>query len=486
MEPIARSEKAYPQSTLTPRWWETVSGMFRPYLRSDHSTLAELTAQLDTLKAGGIDAVEIFAPCKGGICYQGLDTLDYYEIDPAIGAMEDLISLIAEAHRRGMAMILFMNFGYGHEQFPAFLKACEDIRLGVHRPETRMFLWSDNGQDTMDHNQAPYFLNDADGGWRWSEAAQKYFWVKWEGEQGGHLLPQLNFGDPGWQEEVRRIIEFWLGFGIDGMVIDAVNWYINCDWNVARSCLTGPILEADNQFCQPEGAGGFDDNPVEWIRQGEFNCVMDYAIKKWWTGHDVIRQAIIKHDPQPIEAALRGYRDRVAQAGGICYIDLPDLRDLPEAAQILGAAAVATMGELLIFIGDQLQGWSPDVRKAINRLMELRRKFPALGAGGRREQIQTQDDSKYYAFLRWMGSDETTLLVVLNFQPEPGTVQIKFNDRNIARGIDVWAGEEVVFSSNLVEVALPAYGFAIYRVLLNSTEDSTTKRSLHREEHKIS
>jgi len=470
MEPIARPEKAYPLSTLTPRWWETASGMFRPYLKTDHLTLADLTAQLDALKAGGIAAVEIFAPCKGGTCYQGLDTLDYYEIDPAIGTMHDLSHLIEEAHRREIAVVLFMNFGYGHEQFPAFIKACDDIRAGIRSPETRMFLWSDSGQDTMDRSRAPYFLNDADGAWRWSEAAQKFFWVKWEGDDGGHYLPQFDFGDPGWQEEVHRIIDFWLKTGIDGMVVDAVNWYINCDWIISHSCLTGPVLAAGNQLCQPEGAGGFDDDPVEWIRQGEFNCVMDYAIKKWWTGHDVIRQALIQHDPRPIETALRGYRDRVVQAGGICYIDLPDLRDLPEAAQILGVAAVATMGELLIFIGDQMKGWSSGVQQAINRLMELRRKAPALGAGGKREAVQTQDDSKYYAFLRWMEVDETALLVVFNFQPESCTIRIKLHDRNIARGANLWSSEEAIFAANLVEITLLAYGFAIYSVSVNSSE----------------
>jgi glycosidase len=470
MKPITRPKKAYPPSTLTLRWWETACGIFRPYLKSDHLTLEGLAAHLDFLKAGGIDTVEIFAPCKGGTCYQGLDTLDYYEIDPTIGTMNAFRHLIAEAHKREMAVILFMNFGYGHEQFPAFIKACEDIRLGVSSPETSMFLWSDYDQDTMDRSQTPYFLNDSDGDWRWSEAAQKYFWVKWEGEQGGHLLPQFNFGDPGWQEEVRRIIDFWLTTGIDGMVIDAVNWYIGCDWEVARTCLTDPIRDADNQLCQPEGAGGFDDDPVDWIRQGKFNCVMDYAIKKWWTGHDVIRQAILQHDPHPIEEALRGYRDRVARAGGVCYIDPPDLRDLPEDAQILGMAMVGTMGELLIFMGDQMKGWSSNVQQAIERLLELRRKVPALCAGGKREHIQTQDDSKYYAFLRRMESDGTVLLVVLNFQADSGVIQVKLQDRSISQAVDLWSNKATAFNTDPIEISLPAYGVAVYNIPVNGSE----------------
>ena len=78
-------------------------------------------------------------------------------------------------------------------------------------------------------------MNDLHGNWRWSERAQKYFWVKWEGEKGGYHLPQFNFADPGWQNETRRIIDYWMRTGIDGMVIDAVNWYIGGNWEIPAS-----------------------------------------------------------------------------------------------------------------------------------------------------------------------------------------------------------------------------------------------------------
>jgi glycosidase len=98
---------------------------------------------------------------------------------------------------------------------------------------------------------------------------------------GGYHLPQLNFGDPGWQEEVRRIIRYWLATGIDGMIIDVVTWYVDCNWEICRSTMTDVIYEAGNQFCQPEGAGGFHDDPVVWVKQGGWPCIMDYSIKLW-------------------------------------------------------------------------------------------------------------------------------------------------------------------------------------------------------------
>ncbi len=179
------------RTVLPRRWWETASAIARPYLKFMGKTLNDLTADLDEYRARGIDTLEIFAPCQGGVCYHGLDTLDFYKIDPAIGSMEDFYRLVDEAHARRMAVVLFVNLGYGHEQLPAFLKACEDMRAGVDSPETRLFLWSDTGQDQMDRSRAPYFMNDLQGNWRWSDRAGKFFWVKWEGEKGGYPLAPI-------------------------------------------------------------------------------------------------------------------------------------------------------------------------------------------------------------------------------------------------------------------------------------------------------
>jgi glycosidase len=84
---------SYPQSKLRPRWWETTSAIARPYLKSRNQSLKNLTAQLDQYQAFGIDTIEVFAPCHGGTCYNGLDTIDFYQVDPAIGTMYDLEQL---------------------------------------------------------------------------------------------------------------------------------------------------------------------------------------------------------------------------------------------------------------------------------------------------------------------------------------------------------------------------------------------------------
>src|SRR4051794_3986130 len=84
----------------SPSWRTTVSAMLRPPLMTRGGTLRGITASLDAYQADGFDAVEVFAPCAGGTCYGGLDTLDYYQIDPAIGTVDEFARLVTEAQAR--------------------------------------------------------------------------------------------------------------------------------------------------------------------------------------------------------------------------------------------------------------------------------------------------------------------------------------------------------------------------------------------------
>jgi hypothetical protein len=218
-------------------------------------------------------------------------------------------------------------------------------------------------------------------------------------------------------------------------------------------------------FSQPEGAGGFGDDPVQWITNGGFTCVMDYSLKIWWEGKDVVRDAILTGDPRPIEAALRGYRDRVAAEGGVCYIDTADLPGAPVAQRLLAAATVATVGELFLEIGDGA-GWDDDYRRGVRQLLAARRRYPALCAGGTRTALQTSDDSRWYAFLRESNGDGQTMLVVMNFGAEAATVTVELRERRVGLR-EIWSGDELIAHGH-ASIELPGYGYAIFAVESNT------------------
>jgi hypothetical protein len=58
-------------TSLQTRWWDTAAAMIRPYLRAESTTFLQLIDRLDDLLTFGFDAIEVFAPCKGGHLYGG-------------------------------------------------------------------------------------------------------------------------------------------------------------------------------------------------------------------------------------------------------------------------------------------------------------------------------------------------------------------------------------------------------------------------------
>ena len=256
---------------------------------ASRSSAVRAAAALDDLRKAGFTAVEVFAPAHGGKSFGGLDTIDRYRVDPALGTMEDFRGLIELAHARGMAVIAFDNLGYSSVEAVDFLKACDDVKAGRASKEAAFYLWSDRADAPPPGHQAgntffmvrPTHLPGGKPGtfydstkhefWAWSERAGKYYWSKWAGlDLAGKdvRLPQYNWGGPAFQAEAEKIVRFWMDTGIDGMIIDAVNWYVDHTWALGRRRMTDVIASYDNSYSQPEGAGGFHEDPVAVDHRG--------------------------------------------------------------------------------------------------------------------------------------------------------------------------------------------------------------------------
>jgi hypothetical protein len=188
-------------------------------------------------------------------------------------------------------------------------------------------------------------------------------------------------------------------------------------------------------------------------------CVMDYSAKLWWEGRDLVRDAILGGDPRPIERALQGYRDRVVAAGGVCYIDAANPEGLSLAQRLLAAATVATIGELFLEIGESAD-WDDAYRASVSQLLQARRRYPALAAGGARIVLSTSDDARSYAFIREPEGAGDAVLVVLNFQSEAATIAVDLGGRTVIL-CDVMTGERLIPSGS-ARISLPGYGYALF------------------------
>ena len=470
---ILRKKDDSGRHLLPPSWWERTSAIVRVSLRQRGNRPAfpldpvKASAQLDELRALGVSAVEIFAPAYGGGSYGGLDTRDRYRIDPAAGTMDDFRRLVRLAHSKGMAIITFDNLGYISVDAPDWLKACDDVREGRDTKETRWFLWSDSADAPAPPGDSIFMIGGKPraGIWEFSKRAGRYYWSKWAGvDAAGNKvrLPQYNWGTREWQEEAERIIRFWMDTGIDGMIIDAVNWYANYTWEMGRRRITDVIASYGNTYSQPEGAGGFHEDPVPWITEGGWNSVQDYGLGIWWEkGRHVVQNAIESGDPRPIENALLAYHDRVVAAGGVLYVatEAHARFEQPERQRL--AVAVGALAGNMVGASSGAGGFLGNAE--IRRLLEVKRAHPALHNLSKRRKLPTAADDKHYAFLRTAADRSERILVVMNFQSTPQTVDVDLSGVATAGLVDLESKTERLRQWPF-KVVLPAYGYRLYQV----------------------
>ena len=471
--------------SVEPRWWENATMMYFTSPKFKGRTLKEMIGLINEVKEWGFNAICMGIPYHGGIQYSGLDVLDYYSVDPALGTMDDFNGLVTACHDRDIAVTAFLNLGYAAAEFSPFVQACDDVKAGVGSPESRWFVWSDTKSAELDRSQVPFFLNDVEvnsSSWRFSERAGKYFWVRWRGKTGDKDLPQFNYGEESWQEECRRVVRFWMDTGIDGIMVDAVPEYTNCTWEVNNSTITDVVHEYPNSFVLPEGAGIRSD-PVSWITDGHYDSVQDYGIRDSRVGRrwgQAIRLALESGNPTGIEIKLRLYRDRVVKAGGITWARVmgswgsgdgggPALRvmgettgNLSPAQMLLEVVALATVGELFV-ASDRIfePMWSHRFLSQHKEIMKARQKYRALCAAGSRRRLPTNNDGRYYAFLRSSTTDDEMLLVVLNFQSEDAVIEVCLDWGTEL--VDIFSGKHQKVEKTL-ELPLPPYGYSIFEV----------------------
>jgi Maltogenic Amylase, C-terminal domain len=95
---------------------------------------------------------------------------------------------------------------------------------------------------------------------------------------------------------------------------------------------------------------------------------------------------------------------------------------------------------------------------------------PALYQNSQRRRVPTNDDSKFYAFVRTSAGRSEQILVVFNFQPEPGTVEVDAGAINAAGFSELTTGEPAAATDGKLNVQLPARGYKLFVVNPPSTQ----------------
>ncbi len=173
--------------------------------------LRGLMEKLDYIQGLGVTCLWLLPIYPSPLLDDGYDIADYYGVHPDYGNLDDFKALLEAAHARGIRIIADLVLNHTSYQHPWFKEARSDR----NSPYRDYYVWSDT--DEKYQGTRIIFVDTEKSNWTWDEAAGQYFWHRFFSSQ-----PDLNYDNPAVQEEMIRVMKFWLDMGIDGFRADAV------------------------------------------------------------------------------------------------------------------------------------------------------------------------------------------------------------------------------------------------------------------------
>jgi len=199
-----------------PHWWQN-GVIYQIYPKSFQDTtgrgtgdLRGVTSRLDYLKTLGIDAIWLTPFYISPQVDNGYDVANYVSIDPAYGTLDDFDELVAQAHQRGIRIVLDMVFNHTSTQHAWFRES-----LNKESPYREFYIWRDGTPEQLPNNWRSKFGGNA---WRWHAESEQYYLHLFAPEQA-----DLNWENPQVRAELKKVCEFWADRGVDGLRLDVIN-----------------------------------------------------------------------------------------------------------------------------------------------------------------------------------------------------------------------------------------------------------------------
>jgi alpha-glucosidase len=178
--------------------------------------IAGIISRLDHIAALGVDAIWLSPIFTSPMVDMGYDVADYRDIDPVFGTLADFDLLIAQAHARGLKVIIDQVLNHCSDQHPMF----QQSRQSRDTPFSDWFIWADPKPDgTPPNNWQSVFGGSA---WEWETRRHQYYLHNFMRAQ-----PDFNFHNPSVQDWALDTLRFWLDRGVDGFRFDTVNFYFH-------------------------------------------------------------------------------------------------------------------------------------------------------------------------------------------------------------------------------------------------------------------
>ncbi len=181
-----------------------------------------ITSRLNYLQDLGIEAIWL-TPIHPSPSYHKYDVVDFFEVDPEYGTLDDFKNLLREAHDRGIAVYLDLIVNHVSTLHPWFVEA----RKGPDNPYRNFFWWMTPEKIEEMGIGKRETSGDSDEVYPWHDNPgdeEQFYGLFWSG------MPDLNYDSEELRFELSKIVYFWLiDIGVDGFRLDAAR-HIYPNW----------------------------------------------------------------------------------------------------------------------------------------------------------------------------------------------------------------------------------------------------------------
>jgi len=202
------------------RWWQTAV-VYQIYPRSFADAtgdgvgdLAGIRGRLDHLAWLGVDALWLSPIFRSPMKDFGYDVADYCDVDPLFGTLADFDRLLAEAHARGMRVLLDWVPNHTSDQHPWFRAS----RASRESPKRAWYVWRDPAPGGGPPNNWLAAFPRGTPAWTFDAATGQYYLHLFLPEQ-----PDLDWSNPDVRRAMHDVLRFWLERGVDGFRVDVVH-----------------------------------------------------------------------------------------------------------------------------------------------------------------------------------------------------------------------------------------------------------------------